>query len=313
VGVLATEKLAKIEDNIAKVIIGKSEQIRLAILALLARGHILIEDVPGVGKTMLARALARSIDCSFSRVQFTPDLLPSDVIGVSIYDETQRAFRFYPGPVFSHIVLADEINRTTPRTQSCLLEAMNDFQVTADGTTHRLSEPFMVMATENPIEYAGTYPLPESQLDRFLLKIELGYPGIEAERRILSSQKLSHPIDSLSPVVTGEEILELQRRTREVQVEQSVSDYILKLVGATRDDETLRLGASPRASLMLYRAAQAIALMEGRKFVIPDDVKRLAVPVLSHRLIERTGAGLTGRRAGSDRIREILDSVPVPI
>ncbi len=312
-GNTATEKIESICSNISKVIMGKDEEIRLAMLALLARGHLLIDDVPGVGKTMLARALARSIDCGFSRIQFTPDLLPSDILGVSIFDETQRAFKFHPGPIFSHVVLADEINRTTPRTQSCLLEAMNGFQVTVDGTSHKLSEPFIVVATENPIEYTGTYPLLESQFDRFLLRIELGYPDADAEKRMLSSQKLAHPIESLSPVLAGEEIIELQRLTREIRVEDSISEYIIRIISATRSDDSLRLGASPRASIMLYRAAQAMALLEKRDFVVPDDVKRVAGPVLAHRLIARASGPLAGRRADKDLVSEILENVAVPI
>jgi MoxR-like ATPase len=282
-------------------------------VGLLARGHVLIEDVPGVGKTTLARALAKSIDCDFKRIQFTPDLLPSDVVGVSVYDQKEAQFRFHPGPLFSNIVLADEINRTTPRTQSALLEAMNDFQISVDGVTHALPAPFMVLATQNPIEYAGTYTLPEAQLDRFLLRVSVGYPDRDSERLMIKSQRLSHPIDSLKPVVTAQDITQLQDLVKHVAIEDALVDYALEIAARTREHKNLSLGVSPRGCLMLCRAAQSLALIEDRKFCVPDDIKRMVSPVLAHRIIEK------GRDAGANRkdsdaiLLEILDEVPVPI
>jgi MoxR-like ATPase len=304
---------AALSGNIESVIMGKRETIKLTLVGLLARGHVLIEDVPGVGKTTLARALARSIDCQFRRIQFTPDLLPSDIVGCSVFHQKEGRFSFHAGPLFANIILADEINRTTPRTQSALLEAMNDFQVSVDGTTHNLPSPFMVLATQNPIEYAGTYSLPEAQLDRFLLRIGVGYPDRESERQVLKSQRLSHPLDSLQPVVTAEEVVQLQELVRQVRVDELLAEYILEIAARTRGHKGLALGVSPRGCLMLYRAAQARAILEGRNYCTPDDIKRLALPVLAHRVIEK------GRDAGASRkdaetiLGEILDEVPVPI
>ena len=309
----AASKLAALIKTIESTIVGKRETIKNVLVGLLARGHVLIEDVPGVGKTTLARALARSIDCAFKRIQFTPDLLPSDVVGVSIFDQKENAFRFHPGPLFANVILADEINRTTPRTQSALLEAMNDFQITVDGVTHLLPSPFMVLATQNPIEYSGTYTLPEAQLDRFLLRVSVGYPDRDSERAMVKSQRLAHPIDALTPVVTAQEIVQLQELVKQVALDDALIDYALEIAARTRTHKNLTLGVSPRGCLMLCRAAQALALIEERKYCVPDDIKRLASAVLAHRIIEK------GRDAGANRkdsdsiLNEILDDVPVPI
>jgi MoxR-like ATPase len=310
---LVKQKIAALIANIETAITGKRETIKFTMVGLLARGHVLIEDVPGVGKTTLARALAKSIACDFRRIQFTPDLLPSDVVGVSVFEQKENRFKFHSGPLFANVILADEINRTTPRTQSALLEAMNDFQVSVDGVTYPLPSPFIVLATQNPIEYAGTYSLPEAQLDRFLLRVAVGYPDRDSERKILIGQRLVHPLDSLKPVVTAAEVLQLQEAVRQVAVHDVLIDYILEIAARTRGHKALALGVSPRGCLMLYRAAQAYAAIEGRACCIPDDVKRMAVPVLSHRIIEK------GRDAGSSRkdsdsiLGEILEEVPVPI
>lgn len=299
--------------NIEMAIIGKRETIKFAVVGLLARGHVLIEDVPGVGKTTLARALAKSIDCDFRRIQFTPDLLPSDIVGVSIFEQKEGRFKFHHGPLFAHVILADEINRTTPRTQSALLEAMNDFQVSVDGITYPLPTPFIVLATQNPIEYAGTYSLPEAQLDRFMLRVQVGYPDRDSERQVLKGQRLAHPLDSLKPVITAQEVMELQEIVRQVTVDDTLVDYVLEIATRTREHKNLALGVSPRGCLMLFRAAQAYATIEGRTFCVPDDFKRLAPPVLAHRIIEK------GRDAGASRkdtdsvLSEILEEVPVPI
>ncbi|HLX64619.1 MAG TPA: MoxR family ATPase [Planctomycetota bacterium] len=309
----AAQKLAALVKNIELAIVGKREPIKQVLVGLLARGHVLIEDVPGVGKTTLARALAKSIDCEFKRIQFTPDLLPSDVVGVSIFDQKENHFKFHPGPLFASIILADEINRTTPRTQSALLEAMNDFQVSVDGVTHLLPSPFMVLATQNPIEYSGTYTLPEAQLDRFLLRVSIGYPDRESERAMIKSQQLSNPIDTLAPVITGQEVAQIQEAVKLVMLDDALIDYVLEIAGRTREHKSLALGVSPRGCLMLRRAAQALALVEDRRYCLPDDIKRMALPVLAHRIIEK------GRDAGSSRkdsdaiLNEILDEVPVPI
>jgi MoxR-like ATPase len=274
-------------DNIGRVFLGKPEVVRLAVVALLADGHLLLEDVPGVGKTLLAKALARSLDCRFARVQFTPDLLPGDLTGVSVWREQTGTFEFQPGPLFAEVVLADEINRATPRTQSALLEAMSERQVTLDGHTRRLGPPFLVVATQNPHEFEGTYPLPESQLDRFLLRVRVGYPDRETERAILLQHRAGEPVESLAPAVHPQTLLDLQARTRAVKVDPALADYVLDLVEATRTHPDVALGASTRAALGLYRAAQANALTRGRDYVVPDDVKGLAEPVLAHRIVGR--------------------------
>ena len=301
----------RLADNVGEVIVGKPESIRLTIIGLLCQGHILIEDVPGTGKTMLAKSLARSIGCSFNRIQFTPDMLPSDVTGVSIFNQKTNEFEFRPGPVIAQIVLTDEINRATPKTQAALLEAMEERQVTVDGRTHKLPEPFMVMATQNPIEYEGTFPLPEAQMDRFLLRINLGYPAGRDEIQMLANQQLAHPIDSLEQVVGVEELLQAQTAIRRVNISAEVMAYIVELVDATRSHSEVYLGASPRGSLALYRTAQAIAAMQGRDYVLPDDVKSLAVPALAHRLIVGSAARI--REVDErDIVQELLDRIPVP-
>lgn len=297
--------------NIDKVFVGKKDVVEHLIVALLAGGHVLIEDVPGVGKTTLAKALACSLTGSFSRVQFTPDLLPSDITGVSIYDQDSRQFSFQRGPVFANVVLADEINRTNPRTQSALLEAMSEAQVSADGETFLLPQPFLVLATQNPFEFEGTYPLPESQLDRFLLRLAVGYPSLDEEREVLRSRERGDPLTDCEPVLVKEQILAMQRVVREVRVDGAIVDYILALVHATRADDRLYVGVSPRGSLMLRRGAQALALVLGRDYVVPDDVKRLAPLVVGHRVVPRSQHGV-GRDAGGDVIRSLLSSVEAP-
>ncbi len=301
----------KLVDNLEKVIVGKGETIRLIVVGLLCQGHILIEDVPGVGKTVLARSLARSLGCSFNRLQFTPDMLPSDVTGVSIYNQAKRVFEFRNGPIFAQIVLVDEINRATPKTQAALLEAMEERQVTVDGTTHTLLRPFMVLATQNPIEYEGTFPLPEAQLDRFLMRVRLGYPEPLDEIEILERQQLRHPIETLKAVIQLDELLETMEAIKQVHVSTSVKQYIVNLINASRKNQDVYLGASPRGSLSLFRTGQALAAIEGRDYVLPDDVKALAVPVLAHRVIVGPAARL--RELSAERIiQEILDSTPVP-
>jgi MoxR-like ATPase len=302
---------SKLKDNLGKVIIGKDDSILLTIIALLCQGHILIEDVPGVGKTMLARSLAKSLGCNFKRIQFTPDMLPSDVTGVSIYNQNTREFEFRPGPLMAQIVLADEINRATPKTQSALLEAMEERQMTVDGTTYILPVPFMVMATQNPIEYEGTFPLPEAQLDRFLMRIDLGYTSLGNEIRILEEQQIIHPILELEPVITTEEILVAQNTIKHIHVSDPVKRYIVQMVRETREHPEVYLGASPRGSLGLFRAGQARAALNGRDYVLPDDVKVLAPNVLSHRVVVSPAARLTDVSAVKI-VREILDSLAVP-
>lgn len=301
----------KLKTNLGKVIIGKDQPIRLAIIAFLCQGHVLIEDVPGVGKTMLARSLARSMGYAFKRIQFTPDMLPSDVTGVSIYNQNTREFEFRPGPILSQIVLADEINRATPKTQSALLEAMEEHQVTVDGETHKLLEPFMVLATQNPIEYEGTFPLPEAQLDRFLMRISLGYTTLANEMKILESQRHVHPIQNLEPVVSLEEALKAQEKIKDVYVAESVKQYIVELVWETRKHPDVYLGASPRGSLGLFRAGQAKAALEGRDYVLPDDIKYLAPNILSHRVVVNPAARLTDVNA-TQIVNEIVDVHAVP-
>lgn len=293
-----------------KVIIGKTEEVILVMSALLCEGHILVEDVPGVGKTMLARAISKSMGCHFSRIQFTPDLLPSDIIGVNIFNQKTRDFEFKKGPIHSQIILADEINRATPKTQSALLECMEERQATIDGQTYQMPRPFLVIATQNPIEYEGTFPLPESQLDRFFIRVNMGYPDEKAESEILFRQQLKHPIEDLQQVVTVEEILEMQKKTREIFIEDTLREYIVKIVQETRHDENLFLGASPRGSLALFRAAQAMAFIEERDFIIPDDIKKMAPYTLAHRMISKTDGY---HSAGLEKIVErILEEIPVP-
>jgi MoxR-like ATPase len=301
----------RIISNVKKVIIGKDSAVDLSVVALIAGGHALIEDVPGVGKTMLARSLARSTGCSFKRIQFTPDLLPSDVTGVFIYNQRTSTFDFRPGPILSQVVLADEINRATSKTQSALLEAMEEHQVTVEGVTHTTPRPFMVMATQNPVEYEGTFPLPEAQLDRFMLRITLGYPSIEEEIAILEQQQLAHPIDSLEPVTRPEEVLEVQMAVRQVYVDQLIRQYVVSIADASRKVPDVSLGASPRASLHLFRAAQALALIRGRDYVLPDEVKELAPAVIAHRIIVAPQARMRGMDP-RQVVQSVLNQVPVP-
>ncbi|MBX6771255.1 MAG: MoxR family ATPase [Chloroflexi bacterium] len=299
-------------SNVEKVIIGKRSEVELAFIALMCQGHVLIEDVPGVGKTVLARALARSVGCSFRRIQFTPDLLPSDITGVSVYNQKTGEFEFRPGPIVAQVVLADEINRATPKTQSALLECMEERQVTVDGVTYALPRPFVVLATQNPIEYEGTFPLPEAQLDRFLLRINLGYPQHRDEMAILERQQVQHPIEELGEVISATDLLELQQIVRrDVYVDDLVREYIVSIVSETRSHADVYLGASPRGSIALYRASQARAALLGRDYVLPDDVKALAVPTLSHRLIVNPGARIKHTETATI-VQEILESVPVP-
>jgi MoxR-like ATPase len=301
----------KVAANIEKVIVGKRSQIDLAIVSLLCQGHLLIEDVPGVGKTFLARSLSLSLGCTFSRIQFTPDMLPSDVTGVSIYNQQNNKFEFRPGPVVAQIVLADEINRATPKTQAALLEAMEEHQITVDGDTHLLPHPFMVFATQNPIEYEGTFPLPEAQLDRFLMRLELGYPMLDDELDILDRQQFRHPITELEQVVTSEELQAVQTEVKKVYVAQSVKRYMVEMVRQTRQHPDVYLGASPRGSLALYRTSQARAAMHERDYVLPDDVKALVLPALTHRVILGPAARLRDLNA-SQILQEIISKVPVP-
>ncbi|MCI0518663.1 MAG: MoxR family ATPase [Chloroflexi bacterium] len=301
----------RVSANIEKVIVGKHATVEQAVIALLCQGHLLIEDVPGVGKTVLARSLARSLGCSFSRIQFTPDMLPSDVTGVSIYNQVSREFEFRPGPVMAQVVLGDEINRATPKTQAALLEAMEERQVTVDGITHALPRPFMVLATQNPIEYEGTFPLPEAQLDRFLIRIRLGYPVLEDEIQVLERQQFRHPIEALEQIVTVEEVQEMQEAIKSVYAAPLVKRYIVTLSRMTREHPEVYLGVSPRASLALYRASQALAAICGRDFILPDDVKSLAGPTFAHRVILAPAARL--RDVNADQIvEEVLSKVPAP-
>ena len=302
----------RIIANVERVVVGKRRQIILSIACWLCEGHILLEDVPGVAKTMLARALAQSLGCSFKRIQCTPDLLPTDITGVSVFNPKTTEFEFRPGPLFTQVLLVDEINRATPRTQSALLEAMAEGRVTADGVTYPLKKPFLVIATQNPIDHEGTFPLPEAQLDRFLMRFSLGYPSLEEELRMLELQERSHPIEEVGPVVSPEELLAAQKAVRTVYVDEKVRRYIAEIVQATRQHEELSLGASPRGTLALFRVSQAVAAIAGRQFVLPDDVKRVAGPVLNHRLIVRPESRLR-KRSATAILEEILAQVPVPV
>jgi MoxR-like ATPase len=311
----ATQAIRSVQDNIAQVIKGKPHVIEMAVVCLLARGHLLIEDVPGVGKTTLAHSLARSLDCSFKRIQFTSDLLPSDIVGISIFNRQKQSFEFMPGPIFANIVLADEINRTTPKTQSSLLEAMSESQVSVESQTHPLDQPFMVIATQNPAEYHGTFPLPESQLDRFLMRLRIGYPEAEEEKRVLDRAHSLHPADDLQPVLTAQEVLDLQAAADKVRMHDSLMDYLLAIVDATRQSPLLSLGVSTRGTLALARAAKALALARDRDYCLPDDIKELAPTVLSHRIVLTRGTGVrTKSFEQAERvILDLLETVPVPV
>jgi MoxR-like ATPase len=303
---------SKVKENVEKVIVGKGDVVELVIVALLCEGHVLIEDIPGVGKTVLAKSIARSLGCAFHRIQCTPDLLPSDITGTYIFNQKTADFEFRPGPIMAQIVLTDEINRTTPRTQSALLEAMQERQVTAEGETKLLPRPFMVLATQNPIEQEGTFPLPEAQLDRFLIKIKIGYPSKEDDKLILSRFRRDDPLEELKPVVAAAELMRMQAACRDVHVSADVEDYIIRLVHATREHSSIQLGASPRAMLALYHTSQVMAALRGRAYVIPDDVKYLTTVTLSHRIIPKAESSLRGSSA-EQALQEIIDKVPVPV
>ncbi|MEW6735173.1 MAG: MoxR family ATPase [Acidobacteriota bacterium] len=309
------DKISQLQQAIEGVIRGKSEAVRLSLITLLAGGHLLIEDVPGVGKTTLAQALARSFNCSFHRIQFTSDLLPSDIIGLSIYNQRDDIFEFRAGPIFANVILADEINRTTPKTQSSLLEAMAECHVTVENRTYMLPRPFIVLATQNPVEHHGTYPLPESQLDRFMMRIRMGYPAIVDEKQILLSQMRHEPLEDLKPLMQAEDVIELQKLVRQVRVDDLIVDYLLQIVNATRKSELLELGVSPRASLALLHASQAHALLEERDYCIPDDVKRLVVPIFAHRIVvnSRYGSALKRSEETEAVLEDIVKSVEVPL
>ncbi|MDD5339388.1 MAG: MoxR family ATPase [Dehalococcoidales bacterium] len=307
----AKQMAQKIINNIEKVMVGKPEVVKLAVIALLSQGHLLIEDAPGLGKTMLARSIAKSIDCTFKRIQFTPDMLPGDIIGVTIYNQKTRDFEFHAGPIEAQVVLADEINRATPKVQSALLEAMEERQLTIDGVAHKMPSPFHVLATQNPIEYEGTFPLPEAQLDRFLLRVNIGYPTAEEEIAIIEQQRLVHPIEEIKPVVKAEDIVILQETVKKILVSEPVKQYIVALVDATRHHQSIYLGASPRGSLALFRASQARALLDGRDYVLPDDIKALAEPALAHRSLI-SSAGQSQGKDSRTFIAEILATTPVP-
>ena len=315
VGRRTLTRLQEWEAALSGILRGKEEIVRLSLVSLLARGHLLIEDVPGVGKTTLAQALARSVNCEFQRLQFTSDMLPGDVLGVSIYNAREQEFEFKPGPVFTNFLVADEINRATPKTQSALLEAMNEDQVTVDGRRHLLPQPFMVVATQNPVEHHGTYPLPESQLDRFLMRVRIGYPDLAAERLILRNQS-QHGGEAAPPLLTAEEVLAIQAKVQSVTMDESVLNYLLAIVARTRQHDALSLGVSPRGAQALYRAAQAMALMDGREFAIPDDVKRLIIPVCAHRVIVNSRHGLQSPRSSGQAeqiLQDLLTLIDVPL
>lgn len=303
---------ARVRENVQKVIVGRDDVIDLALVATLCEGHILIEDVPGIGKTTLAKSIAASLGCTFRRIQFTPDLLPSDVTGINFFNQKMQEFEFRPGPVMSQVVLADEINRATPRTQSAMLEAMQEQQITVDGVTYSLPRPFLVMATQNPIELEGTFPLPEAQVDRFLIKILIGYPTKEEEHAILLRFEREDPLERLEPVTTPDELIAIQRQVREVRVEESVRGYIVDVVRATRSHRDVQLGVSPRGTLSLYKCAQALAAIRGRKYVLPDDVKLLAPYVLTHRILINPATRLRGRQL-ADVLMDVIETVPVPV
>jgi MoxR-like ATPase len=310
-----SNKAKELEKALHRVIRGKNDVVRLALVSTLARGHLLIEGVPGVGKTTLGQALARAVDCTFQRVQFTSDMLPSDVLGISVYSAMEQQFEFKRGPIFTNVLLADEINRTTPKTQSALLEAMNEGQVTVDAHSHELPQPFLVIATQNPVEHHGTYPLPESQLDRFLLRVRMGYPDPQAEREILRSEAGASQLDALRPVLTGADVLEMQKAVQQIRVDESLVSYALEIVRRTRESELLSLGVSPRGSQALFRAAQAMAFLEGRSFCTPEDFKPLVVPVFAHRVVVNGHYASTLKKSEqSDQVlREIVESVAVPV
>jgi len=311
----APATIQAIQDNIARVIKGKSQVIEMAVVSLLARGHLLLEDVPGVGKTTLAHSLARSLHCSFKRIQFTSDLLPSDIVGVSIFNRQKQGFEFMSGPIFANIVLADEINRTTPKTQSSLLEAMSEAQISVDNQTHQLPQPFMVIATQNPAEYHGTFPLPESQLDRFLMRLRIGYPSAAEERKVLERPYALHPADTLEAVLSAEDVLDLQRRVDQIHMEESLTEYLLAIVQATRQSELLSLGVSTRGALALSKTAKALAHVRGRDYCIPDDIKELAPLVLSHRVMLNRTHGMRAQsfEQAERIIQDIVDTVAVPV
>jgi MoxR-like ATPase len=313
--IAASHAASRLESELKKVIRGKDNIVRLALVSVLARGHLLIEGVPGVGKTTLAHALARALGCSFQRVQFTSDMLPSDIIGISVYSAAEQQFEFKRGPVFTNVLLADEINRTTPKTQSALLEAMNEGQVTVDAHCYRLPQPFLVIATQNPVEHHGTYPLPESQLDRFLMRVRMGYPDSDAERQILRAEAGTAQLENLQPVLGGADVLEMQHMATQVEVDDALVNYALEIVRRTRQHDKLVLGVSPRGSQMLYRAAQAMAFLDGRGFCVPEDIKPLVVPVFAHR-VAMQGMHVSGIKKSvrpEDVIQDIIDSVPVPV
>lgn len=308
----SVDDISKLRANIEQAVLGKPDVVKFVVTALLAGEHILLEDVPGVGKTLIAKALAKSLDGRFTRLQFTPDLLPTDITGSSIYNSSSGQFTFNPGPIFAHVVLADEVNRAPPRTQSALLEAMGEGQVSADGETHQLPRPLLVIATQNPFEFEGTYLLPESQLDRFLLRISVGYPDRERERDLLKSHRSGEPVDQLQPVLSTQRVSELQAAVRGVQFEESLVDYLLNIVHATRESESLQVGVSTRGAIAFYRAAQALAIVENRQHVIPDDIKRLAIPVLAHRVVSRGMLPGADRSAAEEVIRRLLSGLSVP-